>query len=574
MIWFTNLPSPPTYFVNRALEVARLQEFWTRRKPPLLAIVGLGGIGKTSLVSEFVRRITHGDLERPDALFAWSFYQERGALPLFRAICELFGDASDHVDTGHAMESAFRYLSNSGRTLLVLDGIEVVQRAPDLNGVGAIEDMLLERFLVAVASASGSLQAIVTTRFGITLPGVGVLALPGLSLVDAESLLRQFGVNGTPEQFQRTASQLEGHPLALTVFGSYLAQTGLDLEEGLDHVRGGPSEALPAERSLKTVLSSVDARLTDVERALLGRLSLFRSGVSSRDVETLFARSDDAVVSGPLASLPSWQVAQALRGLEMLGLIRESEGLYVVHPVVRDYFVQAIPDAGPIHRRLGDHFARLLVAKDQPLAVDAAEIVLDIVYHLTQSKNLRREDIQELAAKLHGEETPTVRAYSSLLEAALRIAPRPPAAEEQAKAHPPRVFLSYVREDAAAVSRLKGDLNENGIDAWQGTDRLVPGRRWKQEIRRAIKSGDFFIACFSRSYAVRDRTYMNEELLIAIEEMRLRPSDRSWFIPALLTPGSIPEMPIGPGESLADLHSVELYSDWDKGISLLVRALK
>ena len=66
---------------------------------------------------------------------------------------------------------------------------------------------------------------------------------------------------------------------------------------------------------------------------------------------------------------------------------------------------------------------------------------------------------------------------------------------------------------------------------------------------------------------------MNEELLIAIEEMRLRPSDRSWFIPALLTPSTIPEIPIGPGESLNDLHWVELYGDWDKSIALLVRAL-
>jgi TIR domain len=109
------------------------------------------------------------------------------------------------------------------------------------------------------------------------------------------------------------------------------------------------------------------------------------------------------------------------------------------------------------------------------------------------------------------------------------------------------------------------------IDVWQDTDRLIPGRRWKNEIRNAIKSGDFFIACFSDNYAARSRTYMREELLLAIEELRLRPADRTWFIPVMLTPTEIPTISVGAGETLRDFQWVNLYDGWEEGISSLVR---
>jgi hypothetical protein len=43
----------------------------------------------------------------------------------------------------------------------------------------------------------------------------------------------------------------------------------------------------------------------------------------------------------------------------------------------------------------------------------------------------------------------------------------------------------------------------------------------------------FFVACFSQAYAARTRT-LNEELLLAIAEVRLRPEEASWFVPIRL----------------------------------------
>lgn len=135
-------------------------------------------------------------------------------------------------------------------------------------------------------------------------------------------------------------------------------------------------------------------------------------------------------------------------------------------------------------------------------------------------------------------------------------------------------FVSYVRADSERVRRLCHSLNERGIKTWLDREELQPGQRWKQEIKGAIKEGAFFLACFSSAYRDRQRTYMNEELTLAIEELRLRSTDRAWFIPVLLDPCEVPDRSIGGGESLRDLQWVDLSENWDTGIEKLSKFFK
>lgn len=137
-----------------------------------------------------------------------------------------------------------------------------------------------------------------------------------------------------------------------------------------------------------------------------------------------------------------------------------------------------------------------------------------------------------------------------------------------------KVFLSYVHEDREIVERLVNSLKPFGVDVWWDRDRLMPGERWVQAIRRGIADGDFFVACFSVNFGRRTKTYMNEELTLAIAELRQRPTHRAWFIPVLLAPCKIPDRDIGPGETLGSLQSVSLYEDWDEGISKLLSVIQ
>ncbi len=77
------------------------------------------------------------------------------------------------------------------------------------------------------------------------------------------------------------------------------------------------------------------------------------------------------------------------------------------------------------------------------------------------------------------------------------------------------VFISYVGEDSETVDRLCGYLTAAGVKVWLDKNRIAPGVRWRQAIRRAISEGAFFIACFSKVYNDRSKTYMNEELILA-----------------------------------------------------------
>ncbi len=128
----------------------------------------------------------------------------------------------------------------------------------------------------------------------------------------------------------------------------------------------------------------------------------------------------------------------------------------------------------------------------------------------------------------------------------------------------PHVFVSYVRDDQTQVKRLVAALQSRGVNVWLDRRQILPGQRWKDAIRRAIREGSFFLACFSAAYSQRRRTYMNEELTLAIEELRQRPTDRAWFIPVVLRGGSVPDRSTGAGESLHDLQWAELTDEnWD-----------
>jgi TIR domain len=136
------------------------------------------------------------------------------------------------------------------------------------------------------------------------------------------------------------------------------------------------------------------------------------------------------------------------------------------------------------------------------------------------------------------------------------------------------VFISYVRENQKIVDKLYRNLCEREIKVWLDRNDIDPGILWEDAIRKAISNGAFFIACFSVEYMSRDSTYMDEELTLAIEELRKRPTEKVWFIPILLS-GIVPNRLIGAGKTLNSLQQLDLdENNWEEGIQRLLRVIK
>jgi hypothetical protein len=123
-------------------------------------------------------------------------------------------------------------------------------------------------------------------------------------------------------------------------------------------------------------------------------------------------------------------------------------------------------------------------------------------------------------------------------------------------------FISYVREDSRQVDRLQEALEAAGVRVWRDTADLWPGEDWRMKIRRAITDDALvFIACFSQKSVSRHKSYQNEELTLAFEQMRRRPPNDPWLIPVRLDECEIPDREIGAGRMLASIQRADLFGD-------------
>jgi TIR domain-containing protein len=128
------------------------------------------------------------------------------------------------------------------------------------------------------------------------------------------------------------------------------------------------------------------------------------------------------------------------------------------------------------------------------------------------------------------------------------------------------IFISYVREDQSLVDKLAADLTAKGALIWLDRDSINPGQIWQDAIREGIEQGNFFLACFSTSSVGKRKSVMNEELLIAVSELRKMPYGAVWFIPVLLDECVVPRIPIAPSLTLQDLQWVSLVENWNDGV--------
>jgi TIR domain len=137
-------------------------------------------------------------------------------------------------------------------------------------------------------------------------------------------------------------------------------------------------------------------------------------------------------------------------------------------------------------------------------------------------------------------------------------------------------FISYVREDSRRVDRLEKFLKANGVPVWRDIHDLWPGEDWHAKIREAIAADSLaFVSCFSKNSEERQRSYQRDELLLAIEQFRLRPPERPYILPIRFDDCPIPDLDIGAGRTLNSLHHVDLFGrQWQASAERLLEGIR
>jgi hypothetical protein len=137
------------------------------------------------------------------------------------------------------------------------------------------------------------------------------------------------------------------------------------------------------------------------------------------------------------------------------------------------------------------------------------------------------------------------------------------------------IFVSYVHEDSDQVDLVDKALRASGIAVWRDKDSLWPGDDWRIRIREAISSRALvMVACFSSTSVGRDKSYMNEELALAVDKIRQRPPGKTWLLPIRLDDCNLPEYDLGGGRTLDPLHRVDLFgARGDVALARLVAAI-
>jgi hypothetical protein len=178
-------------------------------------------------------------------------------------------------------------------------------------------------------------------------------------------------------------------------------------------------------------------------------------------------------------------------------------------------------------------------------------------------------DAQTGAPGHAGAQTPPKAAPQAQAEGQAPASPPPPASAGHA-------FISYAAQDSLPADRLQELLEGAGIPVWRDTDNLWAGEDWRTNIRRAIsRDALVFLACFSRGRNAEAKGRHHEELVLAIDELRLRRPDRPWLIPVRFDDCQVPDLHIGGSRSLNDIQPADLFGDrYERNAHRLTQAIQ
>jgi hypothetical protein len=110
-------------------------------------------------------------------------------------------------------------------------------------------------------------------------------------------------------------------------------------------------------------------------------------------------------------------------------------------------------------------------------------------------------------------------------------------------------------------------MSTPGVLPWLDVENLVPGDDWKQSIREAMERSRLILLLLSTNSVNKDG-FIQKEVRDAVELLERKPPGERFLIPVRLEYCS-PRF-----QQLKNLHWVDLFEDWDKGVARIQAVLE
>ena len=393
------LPEQTTPFVGRATEMRTLQEYLSDPACREVTILGAGGMGKTRLALAVAESVTDSFC---DGVFFVPCATVACKDEIVSAVANAMGFRFQNGG-GSAQEQLANYLHRL-ETLLILDNFEHL----------VADSQILSELL----QAAPGVTMLVTSRERLKIGAETVFPLQGMCypvgkydgnngydaidlFVDharrvQRDLLEDDNARKAIAQICRL---VDGLPLAIILaagWSSLLRPSEIvrEIERGSDILESNLRDLPHRQRSMRAIFEQTWQRLSQPERDLYMRLSLFRGGFTEEAARQIAA-----------ATLPT------LRDLADRALVwRNGGGRYQLHELLRQYASDKLNDTlqdRVLHQRYSDYYIGLLTQAESDLLGSGQRLVRDTL--MVEDDNIRsawawaldHTPIERLPAAMH-----------------------------------------------------------------------------------------------------------------------------------------------------------------------------
>ncbi|HEY4034600.1 MAG TPA: TIR domain-containing protein [Ktedonobacteraceae bacterium] len=320
-------------FYGRTAELLTLKRWILDNQCRVISILGMGGMGKTSLTVALVDQVK--------ASFPYIFWRSLRNAPPFRNVlqdCVQYVSDQQRTDLPESVNDQILLLLDylrKRRCLIVLDNMETIMQASDRTGEYREGYEAYGRLLEIVGREQHQSCLLLTSREkpkniasleGATSP-VRPYPLKGLKSTDGQKILKAKALRGAKDVKESLIRRYVGHPLALKL----VSQLIWELFEG--DIASFLKEGEAVFGDIRGVLDQQFERLSALERKLIYWLAIEREAVSL-----------DTLQQNPIGPITRREIQEALRSLLRRNLIEVGNNLFLLQNVVMEYATDRFVD--------------------------------------------------------------------------------------------------------------------------------------------------------------------------------------------------------------------------------------